>query len=398
MALKLDRCHRWLSSKNFLREHHGIVVHFSNLHYNYYSAWKYVTKEDENVLQSEDHPDLWNAKAPKTNTACSERKKHCSKHESDLLSQSTDSGDEDDCSEVEASSSQTDNNMSSKKRKKRLTPFELSEIIVEKEIKTRTELLAFANMQKMEGKSDIAEFIVNRGPRVVAEILTTAWEMKNAHKKLERLKKSRIELLEEAKEGECVTGCEGQWYSCALEVLQQNGICKQTFTSSGKELLEKGRSKFRNIMICGPANSAKTFILNPLTSVYNTFCNPACSSFAWVGAEDAECIFLNDFRWSQTIIQWHDFLLMLEGQMVHLPAPKTHYAKDIVFDKDTPIFCTGKQPIIYIKSGVIDQRETDMMSVRWKIFHFNVRIDKQNQKEIPKCTKCFARFILEGNN
>ena len=264
---------------------------------------------------------------------------------------------------------------------------------MEKEIKTRAELLAFANMKKMEWKSDIAEFIVNRGPRVVAEILTTAWEMKNAHKKLERLKKSRIELLEEAKEGECVTGCEGQWYSCALEVLQQNGICKQTFTSSVKELLEKGRSKFRNIMICGPANSAKTFILNPLTSVYNTFCNPACSSFAWVGAEDAECIFLNDFRWSQTIIQWHDFLLMLEGQMVHLPAPKTHYAKDIVFDKDTPIFCTGKQPIIYIKSGVIDQRETDMMSVRWKIFHFNVRIDEQNQKEIPKCAKCFARFI-----
>ena len=28
---------------------------------------------------------------------------------------------------------------------------------------------------------------------------------------------------------------------------------------------------------------------------------------------------------------------MLEGQMVHLPAPKTHYARDIVFEKDTPI-------------------------------------------------------------
>ena len=38
---------------------------------------------------------------------------------------------------------------------------------------------------------------------------------------------------------------------------------------------------------------------------------------------------------------------MLEGQMVHLPAPKTHYAKDIVYDKDTPIFCTGKQPFVY---------------------------------------------------
>ena len=44
LAFKLDRCQRWLSSKNYMREHHGITVHFSNLHYNYYSAWRYVTK------------------------------------------------------------------------------------------------------------------------------------------------------------------------------------------------------------------------------------------------------------------------------------------------------------------------------------------------------------------
>ena len=283
----------------------------------------------------------------------------------------------------------------SKKRKKRLAPFELSEIIVEKGIRTRTESLAFANKQKLEGKCDIAEFIVNRGPRVVAEVLNTAWEMTNAQDKLERSKKTRLELLQEAALGNCVTGCEGKWLTCALEVLQQNGICRETFTGAIKDLLHQGRSKFRNIMICGPANSAKTFILNPLSSVYTTFCNPACTSFAWVGAEDAECIFLNDFRWSSQIIPWHDFLLMLEGQMVHLPAPKTHYAKDIVFDKDTPIFITSKQPIIFIKNGVIDQRETDMMAVRWKIFHFNVRIAEQNQKEFQKCAKCFATLILE---
>ena len=173
-----------------------------------------------------------------------------------------------------------------------------------------------------------------------------------------------------------------------------SGIYRETFTGSIKELLHKGRSKFRNIMICGPANSGKTFILNSLTSVYNTFCNPACSSFAWVGAENAECIFLNDFRWSQQIIQWHDFLLMLEGQMVHLPAPKTHYAKDIVFDRDTPIFCTGKQPIIYMKIGVINAKEKGNDGSAVENFHFNVRMEEQNQIDLPKCPKCFATFIL----
>ena len=77
-------------------------------------------------------------------------------------------------------------------------------------------------------------------------------------------------------------GCDGQRLSCALEVLQKMKICKETFTQSIKEVLNKGRSQFRNIMIWGAANSAKTFILNPLISIDNTFCNPVCSSF-WLG-------------------------------------------------------------------------------------------------------------------
>ena len=43
MAVKLERLRRWKLVKNYLKDKHGIVVHFSNTHDNYYSAWKYVT-------------------------------------------------------------------------------------------------------------------------------------------------------------------------------------------------------------------------------------------------------------------------------------------------------------------------------------------------------------------
>ena len=85
---------------------------------------------------------------------------------------------------------------------------------------------------------------------------------------------------------------------------------------------------------------------------------------------------------------------MLEGQVVHLPVPKTHYAKDIVFEKDTPILCTGKQVFVYIKNGIIDQRQTEMISVRWKIFQFNGQIEQNVRKEIPQCARCFAPLVL----
>ena len=139
----------------------------------------------------------------------------------------------------------------------------------------------------------------------------------------------------------------------------------------------------------------KTFILQPLCVMYKCFLNPASTTFAWVGAETAEVILLNDFRWSKQIIPWHDLLQMLEGQPVHLSAPKTHYAKDLVLDKDTPIFCTSSTRIRYVSQGAINERETEMMEVRWKVFSFYKQIPEGRQREITPCGTCFAHLILD---
>ena len=58
MALKLNRNKRWLSSKRFLLERCGISVNISDIHRNYFSAWKYVTKQDKEFVESPGHPDL----------------------------------------------------------------------------------------------------------------------------------------------------------------------------------------------------------------------------------------------------------------------------------------------------------------------------------------------------
>ena len=46
------------------------------------------------------------------------------------------------------------------------------------------------------------------------------------------------------------------------------------------------------------------------------FCNLATETFAWVGAEEAEIVTLNDFQWKPSIIAWADMLLLLEGDIV----------------------------------------------------------------------------------
>ena len=383
MAIKLRRPRRWLSVRQFIHTRYGINVHFSNRHVNYYTAWSYVIKEDNDVVMSSNHPDLWNTPPPAT-TAASEAIAAEREHEQEIEGQ--ESGEE---------SSATRSSSKKRKRPPRLTMFDVSEIAVSKGIKTYLELLALAKRQKMEGKTDLAQFIVNRGKKAVEEAIRTGWEIEKSEETLRRQRMSRMEILQEAFEGNCAENCDGRWLHIALNILQRNCIARDDFSAALRELLEKGRGKYRNIFLKGPANCGKTFLLNPLTVIYRTFLNPASTTFAWVGAELAEIIFLNDFRWSAQVLPWQGMLLLLEGQPVHFSAPKTHYAQDIVFEKDTPIFCTFKSEIVAIKGGVIDDIETQMMSVRWRVFTMYAQIPESEQVVLSPYGKCFAKLILE---
>ena len=90
--------------------------------------------------------------------------------------------------------------------------------------------------------------------------------MFNAQAKLDRSRKTCLELLTEAAEGECVDGCEGNWLRLAEEVLTTNIIELTEFATAVYNLLDKGRGKYRNVMLTGPANCGKTFYWNPLTT------------------------------------------------------------------------------------------------------------------------------------
>ena len=48
---------------------------------------------------------------------------------------------------------------------------------------------ALALEQKGEGKTDLAEFLINRIPRAVADVMQSTWEIEEAKAKLERGKK-----------------------------------------------------------------------------------------------------------------------------------------------------------------------------------------------------------------
>ena len=152
MAVKLDKNQRWLCSKSFLLERCGISVHFSPIHANYFSAWQYVTKGDEDCIQSFFHPDLSNSNPPRTNRA-SFANSLAANSKRPKRSLNDDMGDEDDefehgkIDEIEPPTNSKSNKAKGKEKRKRMTSYELSQIRRSQNGLFQTILLTFAQLK-----------------------------------------------------------------------------------------------------------------------------------------------------------------------------------------------------------------------------------------------------------
>ena len=213
------------------------------------------------------------------------------------------------------------------------------DIIVDNGLKIERELFLLANYQKQERKTDLLEFILKLSEKRRYELLKTASCVHNAINEDSPFKMTPLEILmEKGSASGCV--CEPQYRHCAAEILDNNSIDKTEFKVAVSKALSEEKAKGNNIMLIGPTNCGKTFILSPLTEIFKCFVSPASSTFAWVGAKKAETIFLTDLRWNERLIPWSDFLSLMEGLPVHLQDPNARYAEDI---KKTPIFCYLEQ-------------------------------------------------------
>ena len=157
--ITLDRNQRWLQSKKFLLEKCAISVHLSAIHSNYYSAWQYVTKQDSRFIESVGHPDLANYHQPRTTLGS--LAKHSRRRKTPSFAAQTEYTSDKKFENTDDEISET-NAKGVKRKKKRISSYEMSEIIVAKNIKTRNELLALAREQTLEGKTNIGKFIMKR--------------------------------------------------------------------------------------------------------------------------------------------------------------------------------------------------------------------------------------------
>ena len=75
---------------------YGISVHYSNRHYNYYSAWRYVTKSDACYIKSEGHPCLDDTEPQTSSVSRSRRQRQKRSHGNTTNSEISSAGDEEE--------------------------------------------------------------------------------------------------------------------------------------------------------------------------------------------------------------------------------------------------------------------------------------------------------------
>lgn len=378
-SVKLTGSKKWFSVKKRLHDKYNIQVNFSDKHDFYLSSYRYVCKTDKDVAHSDGHPQgLLLAESPQTKKCIKAAKEVCRKRR-------INSGE----------SSKT-----TKKKAKRLSATGVSTIVKNNNIKSYTQLLAIAKTRQQAGQSDLFDYVLNRTEKHLHELVKKTWDMELAETVVQNQNLTRMDMLRVfLEQTPCTDPCNGQWLDCAKEILVLSGIPVTEFAQSLRNLLQLGRGKHRNLLITGPANCGKTFILKPLQVVFKgyIFENPANDKYGWVGADKAKVIMLNDFRWSKELIPWKDLLLLLEGEPVNLPAPKNIYSEDVSITSDIPIFATSKGKIRYRGSyGSTDEVEDQMMNVRWKFFEFKHPFDQESQKDVLPCPKCFCNLVFSA--
>ena len=125
------------------------------------------------------------------------------------------------------------------------------------------------------------------------------------------------------------------------------------------------------------------FLLKPLEILFWAFTYPETNKYAWNGADQAEVIVLQDFRWNSELICWKDLLLLLEGEKVQLPSPKNQFPTEVTA---ISIFATSKKEIELVgKHNTLDDRERELIDVGLNIFTFTHRIKHIDQNVITPC-------------
>ena len=298
-------------------------------------------------------------------------------------------------------------------KKARITEMDIWGIVVQNGIRNKDadddtavdQLIAHA---KSHCSWEMREFLFRIRARL-SPLIADIWAWETVEERLLQRQRSRLDALHAAAMQPCV--CGGAWAMLVTTSVVANHINLPSLCRDILNSLTAGRGETTPVLCLAGAlgGEGKSALLKGLLAVYagdgEVFKMPSKGNFPLLGLERSKVIFLDEFRFNESILPYAVQCLLFDGSGVPVARPQNQAGTQghLSYEGTSPVFCTGKLAdieriealsVLNPATGVPWNAEASMLHRRLKVYRYTARIPKPTGKKFPYCGRCFASLVL----
>ena len=257
------------------------------------------------------------------------------------------------------------------------------------------------------GRGKLLEF-VKKYRSCLEDQIEFCWSLKDAPQRMERIGKSRLDILLDAaidSQSTCKNGhghCDGTYN----HILEHQDIAPSDFGHAMYTAFEQGRRKGNAVMVVGGRDTGKTTVTEPARLIFNSMQTPQSDSFCPLqNIRGHEVLLWQDFRFNPghprkdeqgLRIDEGTWNRLLEGLPTLIGVPKSDGSADFLYQEDAACIFTGPFELIAYRNGRVDVKETEQLACRMKYFTFGNSAPPRCDRSFNHCPLCWSRWILQG--
>lgn len=384
VAVKLARSMRFAPAKATLRARHKLPSHWSCSHTQWYSAVRYGHIPSTHKEEVDLEPHVWTA----AGTAL------------DLFAESQEPWQarawKRRREEHEKAAS-----VSTKGRRMTFTKLDLTALIMEKELKTATAVIAYVQ----DHGTYAAQDFVHKNQRQLPAFLQDAQDWAAARDEAVKEGESDWTLLCRAADASCPHGASCSYAAAAAQVFERNKetLSLEDLAHSLRQVILCGPSKTtRTPLLVGPTNSGKTTLVLPFDKLFQfqrVFHKPALGSkFALRNiSKDKRFLFWDDFhpvRYAQETLPTATLLSLFTGLPFEVQRSQSFHDGNEDFEWKHGAVVTAKETGLWDAYGSVSAEDVEHLRSRFEVFRVTNKV--QNLKDTEPCPCHMARWIRDG--
>jgi len=382
-AVRLKKQMRFMPAKRTLRDRYKICSHWSCTHTQWWSALRYLVKATPKKPLVDAERYVWTHDG----------------REIDVYHECQESWIAKAWKRRREQKELADPNLA---KKARFTKLDLTAVILDKKLTTKTQLLEFT---QDHGSASMQHF-VHQWQKKLKELMEEAKEWGNAREAAKAERESDWELVVRFATTPCKIGAQCNYRVAADRIFRANerhGLCKRKLAVALRDIIKNGPSKTTRVpLLVGPTNTGKTTLIAPFDKVFGfcrVFHKPALGSkYALRNLlKDKRFLMWDDYRpveYGAETVPVNTFLSLFTGQPFEVQMSQSFNDGNEDFEWRRGCVMTAKEKDLWQPKGEVDSEDVEHMKTRCEMFPCKAKV--RDLKDTSCCPHCMCKWIVEA--